>query len=72
MGHLLRAQAHRAETLGCKMAKVNVVDNKARKRWTAIVLTCQNKASAHTFQKGKYSSVNVHVTITCSYLLFVL
>ncbi|CAH3182946.1 unnamed protein product, partial [Porites evermanni] len=22
-----------------------------RKRWTAIVLTCQNKTSAHTFQK---------------------
>jgi len=24
-----------------------------RKPWTAIVLTCQSKASAHTFQKGR-------------------
>ncbi|KAL9974569.1 hypothetical protein ACROYT_G011620 [Oculina patagonica] len=27
------------------------VNKERRKRWTAIVLTCQNKTSAHTFQK---------------------
>lgn len=34
-----------------KMAGVSSEDT--RKRWTAVVLTCQNKTSAHTFQKGK-------------------
>ena len=34
-----------------KMAGVS--SDGTRKRWTAVVLTCQNKTSAHTFQKGK-------------------
>ena len=59
----LRAQAHRAEIR--IMAAVNVADKEGRKRWTAIVLTCQNKTSAHTFQKGKDSGVCVSVTTIC-------
>jgi len=39
-----------------------------RKPWTAIVLTCQNKASAHTFQKGRqftYAYVSAFNGVNC-------
>ena len=51
------------------MAAVNVVNKEGKKRWTAIVLTCQNKASAHTFQKGKYNGVCVCL---CDFYLLLL
>ena len=40
------------------------VGSERRKKWTAIVLTCQNKTNAHTFQKGnQYGSVYVCLII---------